>query len=224
MTARRAVLPALVLALATQLLAAAALAGPYELDDVRILREDPVYRDPAPEPKSAGEFSDRGAFHLSKGRPREALSDYDRALGLDGTLFSALVGRANALSLLLRHEEAIRAYDRALAAAPDSDRALHGRGTSRLETGDLKGAAEDYGRAIEADGAGKISSLVMRGYTRVRLGQPELARRDFSEAIRLSPDFLEAYSARGDLSLSSGDVPAAIADFTVIVEKAPDRP
>src|SRR5215472_10819470 len=51
---------------------------------------------------------------------------------------------------------------------------------------------------------------------------PEEKIRCYTEAIRLKPDFAEAYSNRGDLSRDKGDRDGALTDYTEAVRLKPD--
>lgn len=53
-----------------------------------------------------------------------------------------------------------------------------------------------------------------RAMSRTRADDGERALADFSEAIRLDPQFVEAYQQRGQARFKNGDVEGAVADFT----------
>jgi predicted Zn-dependent protease len=53
----------------------------------------------------------------------------------------------------------------------------------------------------------------LRGDARTQMGQPKEAEADYSEAIRLNPDFYDFYLGRGKLRQKRGDVELAIVDF-----------
>jgi tetratricopeptide (TPR) repeat protein len=50
------------------------------------------------------------------------------------------------------------------------------------------------------------------------------ALEDYSEAIRLNPDYLQAYYNRGFVRGNLGDFASAIEDYTQILQRQPDHP
>ena len=80
----------------------------------------------------------------SLGRHAEALSAYDRALGLDEGSASAHAGRGMALESLGRHAEALSAYER--AAGIDEHHGLAREGMDRIARRGSDGAPDGAGR------------------------------------------------------------------------------
>jgi tetratricopeptide (TPR) repeat protein len=81
----------------------------------------------------------------------ELLKRADRLLALDRDSVGAWLGRGNALLGLRRHDEAVRAYDEALARAGDFD-ALRNRAGALRTLGACEDALADYDRALAARG------------------------------------------------------------------------
>jgi TolA-binding protein len=85
------------------------------------------------------------------------------------------------------------AVTRAAPAAPASD--YYKLGKAQAEKGDLAGALESFGRAIQAH-AGDATIYNARGYVYLRMGNYRAAIEDFSQAIRLRPDYKNALENR----------------------------
>ncbi|MGH9832797.1 MAG: tetratricopeptide repeat protein [Blastocatellia bacterium] len=90
--------------------------------------------------------------------------------------------------------------------------ALNNRAGIRHDRGDLRGALEDYSRAIEIDP--RLALLYgNRGVTRKALGDLKGAIADYTEAIRLRPDFNLAYFNRSAAWRAMGKGYEAEQDF-----------
>jgi tetratricopeptide (TPR) repeat protein len=96
------------------------------------------------------------------------------------------------------------------------------RAIARAESGDLKGAREDYDRAIAAFGANLrqpgVASLLAALLTDrgvLRLAQRDLdgALADFDRAVALAPENPGVYVNRGLLQLERGARTAALVDL-----------
>lgn len=117
------------------LLGAAPSAGAY----------DPSKR-PLPEhPASAYEL---GRVRLHDGDMRGALSHFRRAVAANPADFRARTLMGYALRHLGRLEEAVAAYDGALAVKPDYAEAVEYRGIAHLLRGDRAAAARDYRKLV----------------------------------------------------------------------------
>ncbi len=101
-------------------------------------------------------------------------------------------------------EEDVGHYLAALALQPDLVEAWNNLGVARARQGDLQGALEAYGRALEYR-PGNISTLMNMGEAYRRLGQSARARDCYREVLRLEPGFA---AARERLSrIEAGDRP-----------------
>jgi tetratricopeptide (TPR) repeat protein len=96
-------------------------------------------------------------------RYEQAITYYDKALGLDPNNVHALSGRAYALSELNRYEEAISAYDKALTIDPTNVTLLHSKAYLLSYLGEYNEALEVYDRilAIEPD---NVDALFNKGF------------------------------------------------------------
>jgi tetratricopeptide (TPR) repeat protein len=105
-------------------------------------------------PDNASAHNTLGQILQALGMFDEALAAFDRAAALPGTVVEeALVARAALFLENGRKEEAVAAFDRALAAFPDSLRALVARAESKtFKADDPDIAAMEAGLAQQADG------------------------------------------------------------------------
>lgn len=86
---------------------------------------------------------------LVRGRAREALDSYERALKVKHDLPEVLALKGEALSALGRYEEAIQIFDTVLAARPADDESLNSRGIARMALGRIVEANDDWRRQLE---------------------------------------------------------------------------
>jgi Flp pilus assembly protein TadD len=85
---------------------------------------------------------------------------------------------------------------------------LYNLGNDRLLQGDVRGAARQFSRALRLHPT-DVWALNNRGLTRLRMGKPEKARRDFEAALAIAPAFEPArrnlaQTMRGQHDESSG--------------------
>lgn len=134
------------------------------------------------------------------GRAGEAIASYRQALGLRPAFFEAWANLGNLLELDGRHAEAEAAYGRALVLKPDDPLVLNGVGMCLLARGELTQAADAFSRAATANPrlAAVRNNLCN---TLGKLGQSEAAIGHGLEAVRLRPDYMEAWLNLGELCL-----------------------
>jgi tetratricopeptide (TPR) repeat protein len=115
---------------------------------------------------------------------------------------------------------AIRAFDAALAADPNSARAHLERGDAFRLHGDLGRAIEDYTQALKLEPASAIA-LNNRGLAYDAKGEDDRALADFASALRLNPRLAAAHLNRGALQHRRGDTERAIADYSAAIRLEP---
>lgn len=108
-----------------------------------------IEREPLRPRDRAATFVNRAVLHLRVRAGEAALRDLDRASGLAPDIADIAVNRSAALLILRRPEEAARAADAALAAAPSEPWSAHyNRAVAREMLGDAPGAYADYTQAL----------------------------------------------------------------------------
>jgi tetratricopeptide (TPR) repeat protein len=156
-----------------------------------------------------------------------ALTDYKRALGDFNKVIELNPlwpgGFARRARLYRKRRDFERAWGdcaTALSLDPECSQALAVRGSLHSHYGRDIEAIADFTRSIEK--AGGAYSYANRGLAYVRLKKFDRAIYDYTEAIRLLPQWGEAYEARGRAHFRVGDWRSAIEDFTRALEIKPD--
>ena len=90
---------------------------------------------------------------------------------------------------------------------------------------DLERAVEHCSRAIASrafKGVNLAPLYYNRGWARDELGQREAAIEDYSSAIAIQTDLLQAYVARGYAHMVGGALEAAVEDFSLVLRVDPE--
>jgi len=162
-----------------------------------------------------------GLCLLKLGRPREALEQFDRVLGLQPTLAFAHVNRGNALTALRDANAAKECYARALAHDPNQPMALAALASIAAGNGAYEEARALAERALAV--APELTEAHM-GLAAVEWGDGELGRaetrlRALLEKERLTePERVHAQSLLGDVLDSAGRYDEAFAAYTACNE------
>jgi Mlc titration factor MtfA (ptsG expression regulator)/regulator of sirC expression with transglutaminase-like and TPR domain len=103
----------------------------------------------------------------------------------------------------------------ALRLRPDYLEAYRERAGARLDVGDVEGAVADWTAVLERAGSDEERSetLYERAGVLAEAGRLDEALADYSEAIRLCPDFAAAYTDRGAVHADWGEQGEALADL-----------
>ena len=125
----------------------------------------------------------RGNSYLSTGRAKLALIDYARALKL-APRPEIMALKAEALSLLGRHQEAVAAFDDAVGARPDDAEIRSGRAHARLALGKLVDADDDWRRQLALLPPERV---LARACVNLRLAQYRAALPDLQSAVEKEP-------------------------------------
>jgi tetratricopeptide (TPR) repeat protein len=100
---------------------------------------------------------------------------------------------------------------------------FYNRGWIHEYKGDLDGAKEDYGRAIEIDGR-YADAYYNRGLLYLRAEKYEEAVEDFSNTISLKPESVDAYCNRGNAYFRLGKTDLALKDYDSALKLDPEDP
>ncbi len=121
---------------------------------------------------------------LARGRAKEALDSYERALKIKPNLPEVLALKGEALSALGRYEEAIQVFDTVLAALPADVETLNARGIARMALGKMAEANEDWRRQLDLLPQAQSSA---RACVAMRQGNYEAAFHSFGVALAKEP-------------------------------------
>ncbi len=130
----------------------------------------------------------------------------------------AAMGLGNALLDLGATDEALLAFDRAIALAantatgPDRARHFFNRANALARLGRTAEALAEFDQALANDPA-FAEAYNNRGAAHMAAGDMERALRDFERAIGARPGYADAYSNRGTARARGGDLRGALADF-----------
>jgi tetratricopeptide (TPR) repeat protein len=92
-----------------------------------------------------------GASNLNRGRPEQALEDYNRAIQIKPHVAAGYLGRANTLQVLGRYEESIVDYDKTLEIKSDLANAYINRASAYSHLGEYEKAIADYEKGLKLD-------------------------------------------------------------------------
>lgn len=178
-------------------------------------------------PDQAAVLSYRGDARRRMGRFDEAAVDYAAAIDLGlPTEFAARVlnNRGIALFGSQRFEEAIRAYEGALALSPEFVEAMDNLGATWLRVGDARAALELFNDAVRLDPENpRARNNRGRAYLEMEFFDEAVA--DFTAALDLgTPSPATPLFNRGIAHERMGDRAAAAADFTAARQLRPDEP
>lgn len=91
----------------------------------------------------------RGNAYLAAGRPEKALADYDRALQLKRKQLDISALKGEALSMMGRFGESLKAFDFCLAGQSNNAEVLSGRAIARMALGRVEEANADWRRQFK---------------------------------------------------------------------------
>ena len=171
--------------------------------------------------------SSLGYVELANKDPKAALTHFERALSMQESDVSALVGRGRALVALDRESDAIAAFEAALAADPSLADVRR-----QIDVLKFRASEQDVARARLAARTGKIDEAIA-GYTRAIAASPDSAflyrelagverqkgdnaraLEHLRRAIALDPTDAKSLVQTGEIFESRGDLAAAEKAYT----------
>ena len=175
----------------------------------------------------AAEPDNFDALHLSgvlahqRGQPAQALRLLGKALAGNARSAAAHFNYGIVLAALARHDEAVAAYDHALALKPDYVEARFNRAAGLLRLGRPAEALADYD-AVLALFPRHLDALIGRGNVLHELQRFEEAIASFERALTLKPDFAELVSNRGNALWELHRFDEALASYDRALALKPD--
>lgn len=110
------------------------------------------------------------------------------------------------------YQEAIEAFDEAIALEPNNAEAFYNRGLARVGLNQYQWAIEDYNQTLRLDPK-HYQAYNHRGLAYQKLKKYEKAIADYDEAIRLNFNYSEVYNDRGFAYRQLEEYEKAIADY-----------
>ena len=137
-----------------------------------------------------------GRFYLKDGHYEKAVSEYQKAIGMDPQLVSAYNGIGVAYTMLEKYEDAITVQQKALELQPDFPKAHAGIGLAHFRQNKTELALKHYRQAIRLDPQFLEAHLKI---AMILLDQKRYAEatETYLTIIALKPDDAEAYHNLG---------------------------
>ncbi|WP_394522505.1 tetratricopeptide repeat protein [Lacrimispora sp. JR3] len=167
-------------------------------------------------------YREAGITALNEGNYEEAIESFDKAInvskGLVGKVdMDILKYRAEAEYLSGNYKEAVNTYDKLIKADGRKPEYLNLRSVSKAETGDVKGALEDYRKSTELDKDGKapgrLNALLATGALMEKGGAADDAMSLYQEALQAGENNARLLNRMGLCSMAKEDYDAAVGYF-----------
>ncbi len=150
----------------------------------------------------------------------EAILDYSTAIEINPDYVESYTCRANAKWDFKDYSGAISDFNLALKLEPDNTLYTKHKANLKRYSGDYDGAIADLTEIInrKPENSFKAEALFWRGEVYRMLEKLDEAIRDYSETIKIAPDFDIAYESRGKVKAALNDFEGAEADFDKFME------
>lgn len=189
------------------------------------------------DPNSRDAYHNRAIAFLNKRELGQAVADFSEAIRCDPDNAGLYFERGNAFLADGQYDAAIASFESAIRISPwladaywERDYAWERRAYELLNKG-IKAASErKYDEALRSYSQGLESHPGVRNHAVLlcnratvlgRLNQRQQSARDYDEAIRLDPNFFQAYYNRAINHRECGRVREAVQDFTEAVRLNP---
>jgi len=158
-----------------------------------------------------------------RGRPEEAVINYQQALRLDPKYTEAHYNLGNTLATQGKFDEAISHYQQALQLKPNTPM-VHGNLAHALaQQGKYDEAITHLKEVLRAKPHWPMPYYDL-GKAYAQLGKYDLAIENYKEALRLEPDFVEAHYNLGVIYYRQGKLDLTVTHWTEAVKLNPDSP
>ncbi|GAB7079750.1 tetratricopeptide repeat protein [Megalodesulfovibrio paquesii] len=157
-------------------------------------------------------YFDRGSMWLEKDDLDKAISDFTKAILLDGRDADAYLHRAIALKIKGDLDKAILDYTKSIELHPDAT-AYSNRGNAWLKKGDLTKAKADYDKAESMD-PGYPHTYFNRAQLFLQQGNLQGAMADINKALNIDKEDAQAYATRGAIYARMGNTGQAQQEYT----------
>lgn len=149
---------------------------------------------------------------LAKGRPEEAIPEYEEAIRLAPGESASHTGLGTALTQVGAADRAIPLFREAIRIEPDNVRAMNNLGSALAKKGRHQEALALFASALEHRPR-YVQSMLNSATSLAALGQIEEAIAACQKAARLTPDNQKTHQHLGNMYLQKGAFDEAIAAF-----------
>ena len=165
----------------------------------------------------------RGYAYVEMGAYANAIGDFDAAIGLDGTLAEAYMGRGEARFYVKEWSAALEDFDQALMLNLDLADAYAWRGRLLSEWGEYARGIEALRQAIALDETDPVKHIWL-AQALLRSGNPGAAKVAYSTSLSLESHSVEAYVGRMMAEEELGDLDAVQINLSHAMSTAPFDP
>ncbi|BBM85343.1 serine/threonine-protein kinase [Candidatus Uabimicrobium amorphum] len=157
-------------------------------------------------------YSNRAGLYARNKEYQKAFADYEKALAIQPKNHSIYFNRAVLYIDTQEYQKATDDLQKVLDLAPNNERAYTNLGVVYFDLKKYLQAMACYDKAIDI--APRADTHLNRGLLNVQMRQPEKALDDFNAAIRLKPNYANAYFNRGNLFFRDKKWNLALTDYT----------
>jgi protein O-mannosyl-transferase len=147
-------------------------------------------------PRDPMSRSNLGIYYQQHGQMRDAVAQYEAAIGLTsdpGLLAQAYANLGAAERAMGEDEQARKSFDRSMRFNPNQFNAWLGMGLLAQKQGKLDEAVSDLSRSVELQPSAQ--GYLELGRTLAQAGHAPEALNAYEQALKLSPDLVEAQQA-----------------------------
>jgi tetratricopeptide (TPR) repeat protein/TolB-like protein len=171
------------------------------------------------DPDNGHTYSLRGNAYKRKGDYDRAIADFTQAIIRKADTVNAYFSRGMTYYDKQDYDSAIADFTQAIRLRPDYDNVYIWRGSAYKAKGQTGLSEADF------ETAQKIKThapALGRGWNEIVGGDPDVAIYEFSEVIKIDPNYAAAYSGRGRAYQVKNDYDHAIADLTQAIRIDPN--
>jgi len=178
------------------------------------------------EPKTAYDFVERGMEHVRAEQFDCALGACSEAIRLDSRLATAYACRGGVLSNTGEFLKALQDFDQALSLQPENGDFYYSRAQVHDRLGNADLALADLAKAVALikSELGRSVAFALRARVYQKSGKLDESIKDYTEAIRLAPDFAYHHANRAEVYFEKKEFEKAIADYSEAIRLDPKNP
>jgi tetratricopeptide (TPR) repeat protein len=164
-----------------------------------------------------------GGYLFDKGRTKEAIEHFQKAIQIDPTFFESFNNLGLALAAEGRFDEAIKNYRKAIQVGPNEVGPLNNLGMALAGRNQFDDAIESYKKAIRIN-PNYTEALDNLGSALTVKGRFDEALGCFRLALAIDPNLAGAHNNLGILMAKQGQITEAIKHYRKAIDLDPNRP